>query len=209
MFNRFGDWACEPVPLDALGLNWPRLAAAQDEVRSLIQQHAEASQAVTALEAGRPASRERDLDDAAAALRAGNAVPSPKEEPALEKKLVGAVRTRDAFSRAVSSAIEELEVFKRKHAGALEADASRSLGLLRSKLAENAKKTAALYSEAEAAAASVKKLQPPAPPPVESGEAAATSTVFAPQFVATTSRGADPQRGDIERVLSHLAALGE
>jgi hypothetical protein len=212
MFDRFGNWAYEEVPLDALGLKWPKLAAAQDEVRTLIKKHAEASEAVFSLEAGRPAAREQDLDAAAAALRAGNAVPSPKEEPALEKKLVGAVRTRDAFSRAVSSAIEELEVFKRKHAGALEADASRSLGLLRSKLAENAKKTAALYSEAEAAAASVKKLEPPAPPPAETGPpggGAARSTVFSPQFAARTSRSADPQRGDIERVLDFLAGLGE
>ncbi len=54
------------------------------------------------------------------------------------------------------------------------------------------------------AAASVKKLAPPAAPPAESGEAA-RSTVFAPQFVATTSRSAGPERGDIERVLSYLA----
>jgi len=208
MLNRFGQWLFDPVPLDALGLQWPKLQERQAEVKYLIGQHTEASQAVAELEAGLGAARELDLDAGATALRAGSGAPSPKAEPALQKKIEGAVRTRDAFSRAVSNAIEELEAFKRKHAGALEADAASSLGVLRGKLSDHAKQTASLYAEAEAAAASVKKLEPPAPPPVESGEAAATSTVFAPQFVAGTSRSAGPGRGDIERVLSHLAALG-
>jgi hypothetical protein len=208
MLDRFGNWAFEPVPLDALGLKWPKLAALQDEVKTLIEQHAQAAQAVAALEAERSAAREQDLDAGAAALRAGNAVPSPKAEPALEKQVLAAVRTRDAFARAVSNAIEELESFKRLHAGALEADAARSLLVLRSKLAENAKKTAAVFAEAEAAAASVKKLAPPAVAPPESS-AAGQDTVFAPQFVARTSRSAGPARGEIDRVLDFLAALGE
>jgi hypothetical protein len=207
MIDRFGNWLFEPVALDALGLNWPRLAAIQNEARHLIAQHAEASQAVATLEAGRVTAREDDLDAGARALRAGSAVPAPKAEPALEKKVEGAIRTRDAFSRAVSNAIEELEVFKRMNAGALEADAARSLGVLRSRLAENAKKTAALYAEAEAAAASVKKLAIPAPAPPESS-AAGQDTVYAPQFAARTSRSAGPERGEIDRVLSHLVALG-
>jgi hypothetical protein len=211
MVDRFGNFAFEPVPLDALGLKWPKLAAIQDEVRTLIAQHAQASEAVATLEAGRAAAREKDLDDAAAALRAGNAVPSPKAEPALEKRVEGARRTREAYERAASSAIGELEAFKRQHAGALEADAARSLGVLRSRLSENAKRTAALYAEAESAAASVKKLEPPAPPPPETGPPgsgeAGRSTVLAPQFVATTSRSAGPERGTIELVLSHLAGL--
>jgi hypothetical protein len=208
MRNRFGDWAFEAVPLDALGLEWPRLAALQNEVGHLIGEHAEAARAVTELEATREGAREQDLDAAAAALRAGNAVPSPKAEPALEKRVLGAVRTRDAFERAAASAIGELEAFKRLHAGPLEADAARSLGVLRGKLAENARRTAALYAESEAAAASVKKLAPPAVAPPESGEAG-QDTVFAPQFVSGTSRSAGPARGDIERVLDYLAALGE
>jgi len=211
MFDRFGSWLFTPVPLDELGLNWPKLAGIQAEVRHLIGEHAQAAREVTALEAGREGAREQDLDAAAAALRAGNAVPSPKAEPALERKVEGAVRTRDAFSRAVSSVIGELEAFKLKHAASLQADATWSLEALRGKLAEKAKQTSALYAESEAAAASVKKLQPPAPPPAETGPpgssgAAATSTVFAPQFVAATSRSAGPERGDIERVLEFLAA---
>jgi hypothetical protein len=212
MLDRFGNWAFEAVPLDALGLNWPRLAAAQAEVKHLIGQHAEASEAVASLEAKRGAAREKDLDDAAAAIRAGSGAPPPKAEPALARKIEGAVRTRDAFGRAVSNAIEELEAFKREHAGALEADANRSLGVLRSRLSDSARETTGLYAEAEAAVASVKKLEPPAPPPVETGPpggGASRSTVFAPEFVATTSRSADPARGDVERVLGFLAALGE
>jgi hypothetical protein len=213
MFNRFGDWAYEEVPLAALGLKWPRLAAAQDEVRGLIEQHTEASQAVSALEAKRGAAREQDLDGAATALRAGSEVPEPTAEPALEKKLSGAIRTRDAFQRAASGAISDFESFKRLHAGALEADAARSLGVLRGKLADAAKRAASLYAESEAAAASVKKLAVPAPPPPETGPPGSSDpdrlTVLAPQFVATTSRSAGPQPGDIERVLSHLAGLGE
>jgi len=201
--DRFGEWLFDPVPLDALALNWPKLAGLQAEVKHLIAQHAQAAREVTALEATRDGAKEQDLDAAAAALRAGSAVPSPKAEPALEKKLVGAVRTRDAFSRAASNAIGELEGFKRLHADSLQADAARSLGVLRNKLAENAKQTAALYAESEAAAASVKKLAPPAPPPPESS-AAGQDTVFAPQFVARTSRSADPERGDVERVLNFL-----
>jgi len=212
MIDRFGNWLFEPVALDALGLNWPRLAAIQNEARHLIAQHAEASQAVATLEAGRVTAREDDLDAGARALRAGSSVPPPKAEPALEKKLVGARRTRDAFERAASSVISEMDAFKRQHAGALEADAARSLEALRSRLSDSARQTTGLYAEAEAAAQSVKKLAPPAAPPAETGPPgsgeAARSTVLAPQFVATTShRSASPDRGTVERVLSHLAGL--
>ncbi len=206
-FDRFGNWAYEPIELDALGLNWPRLQAAQAEASHLLAQYAEASQAVTTLEAGRGAAREDDLDAGARALRAGSSVPPPKAEPALEKKLVGARRKMAAYERAASSVISEMDAFKRLHASELEADAARSLGVLRSKLAKNAKETASLYAESEAAAASVKKLAVPAPPPPES-TAAGQDTVYAPQFVARTSRSAGPDRGEIDRVLSHLQELG-
>ena len=204
--DRFGEWLFDPVPLDALKLSWPRLAAAQAEVSHLIGQHAEASQAVASLEAKRGAAREQDLDDAATAIRAGSGAPPPKAEPALSRKIEGAVRTRDAFGRAVSNALEELESFKRANAVALEADAARSLEALRTKLAESAAKTAALYAESESAATSVKKLAPPAVAPPES-LAPGQDSVYAPQFVATTSRSAGPARGEIDRVLSHLAGL--
>jgi hypothetical protein len=210
--DRFGNFAYEPIALDVLGLSWPKLAAAQDEVRSLIAQHAEASQAVTSLEAGRGAAREEDLDAAATALRGGSAVPEPKAEPALEKKLSGAIRTRDAFQRAASSAIAEIDAFKRKEAEGLQADAARSLEVMRRKLSETARKTASLYAAAETAAQGVKKLAPPAPPPEETGPPgsgdAARSTVIMPS-VATTGQSAGPDRGTIDLVLSHLAALGE
>ncbi len=205
---RFVQWLFDPVPLDALGLSWPKPQARQVEVKHLIVQHAEAVQAVASLEAGRGAARDRDLDDAATAIRAGAGAPSPKAEPALERKVEGAVRTRDAFARAVSNAIEELESFKRLHADSLQADAARSLLALRGKLADTAKRTAALYAESESAAASVKKLALPAPPPPES-TAAGKDTSYFPQFVAATSRSAGPERFDIERVLGYLAALGE
>jgi hypothetical protein len=207
MIDRFGQWLFDPVPLDALGLKWPKLDGQQEEVRSLINQHAEAVQAVAKLEAQRPDARERDLDAAAAAIRAGKEAPAPKAEPALERKLESAMRTRDAFSRAVSNAIGELEAFKRVHAASLEADATFSLEALRSQLADKAKQTAALYEEAESAAASVKKLAPPAVAPPQS-LAAGQDTVYAPQFVARTSRSAGPERGTINLVLSHLQALG-
>jgi hypothetical protein len=206
--NRFGDWAFEAVPLDALALNWPRLQAAQAEVRHLIEQHAEASQAVASLEAKRGAARDRDLDDAATAIRAGSGAPAPKAEPSLSRKIEGAVRTRDAFGRAVSNAIEELESFKRLHAASLLADATWSLEALRGKLAEKAKQTAAIFAESEAAAASVKKLEPAAVAPPETGPPGSSapdrSTVIASQFVAATSRAAGPSRGEIERVLLYL-----
>jgi hypothetical protein len=201
--DRFGNWAFEAVPLDALRLSWPRLAAAQSEVSHLIGEHAEAARAVTELELKREGAREQDLDDAAAAIRGGSGAPPPKAEPALARKIEGAVRTRDAFARAVSNAIGELNAFKLKHAASLQADATWSLKALRSKLAEKAKQTAALYAESESAAASVKKLAPPTVAPPESS-AAGQDTVYAPQFVAT-SRSAGPARGEIDRVLSYLA----
>jgi hypothetical protein len=212
MINRFGQWAYEPIALDALGLAWPRLQAAQAEVKHLIERHAEASEAVATLESGRQAAKELDLDAGATALRAGAGVPPPKAEPALERKVEGAIRTREAYERAVSAAISELEGFKRKNASSLEADAARSLGVLRNKLSDSARQTTGLYAEAEAAALSVKKLSPPVAPPAETGPPgsgeAARSTVIASQFVATTSqRSAGPDRGTIERVLSHLSGL--
>jgi hypothetical protein len=211
MRDRFGSWAYEPVALDALGLSWPKLQALQAEVKHLISQHAEAALTVTTLESGRQAAREQDLDAGATALRAGSSVPPPKAEPALEKKLSGARRTRDAFERATSAAIGDLETFKRRNASSLEADAARSLGVLRRTLADSARKTAGLYAEASSAAQSVKKLSPPVAPPAETGPPgsgeAARSTVFASQFVATTSqRSAGPDRGTIERVLNHLTS---
>jgi len=203
MIDRFGQFLFDPVPLDALGLKWPKLQERQAEVRSLINQHAEAAREVTALEAGRVGAKEQDLDAAATAIRAGKEAPSPKSEPALSRKIESAARTRDAFERAASNAIEDLESFKRVHSASLLADATWSLEALRTRLAEKAKQTAAIFSESEAAVASVKKLQPPAPPPPES-TAAGQDTVYAPQFVAT-SRSAGPARGDIERVLDYLA----
>jgi len=206
--DRFGNWLFDPVPLDALKLSWPELAGMQNEARHLIEQHAQASQAVAELEQLRPGAREQDLDAGALALRAGSSVPPPKAEPALEKKVEGARRTRDAFQRAASSAIGEMDAFKRLHAGALEADAARSLEVMRRKLSDSARLTTGLYAAAEAAAQSVKKLAPPAPPPEETGPPgsgqAARSTVLAAQFVATTSRSADPERGEIDRVLNFL-----
>jgi DNA polymerase III alpha subunit len=201
--DRFGNFSFDPVPLDALRLKWPKLQASQAEVGHLIGAHAGAVQAVATLEAQRPAARDRDLDDAATAIRAGKEAPAPRAEPALERKLESAARTRDAFSRAVSNALEELENFKRANAVALEADAARSLEALRTKLAESAAKTGALYAESEAAGASVKKLAPPAVAPPES-TAAGQDSVYAPQFVAQTSRAAGPSRGEIERVLLYL-----
>ncbi len=203
--DRFGNFSFDPVPLDALSLKWPKLQAAQAEVRSLIERHAEASEAVATLEAGRQAAREQDLDAGATALRAGAGVPPPKAEPALEKKVEGAIRTRAAYERAVSAAISELEGFKRKNASSLEADAARSLAALRSRLSDSARQTTGLYAEAEAAAQSVKKLAPPAPPPPES-TAAGQDTSYFPQFVATSQRSAGPDRGTIERVLNHLTS---
>ena len=207
--DRFGGWVFEEVPLDALKLSWPELAALQAEVRHLISEHAETAREVTALEATREGAREQDLDAAGAAIRAGAGAPSPKAEPALSRKIEGAVRTRDAFARAVSNAIEELESFKRVHSASLLADATWSLKALRGKLAENAKKTAAVFAEAESAAASVKKLEPAAVAPAETGPPgsgeASRSTVLAPQFISGTSRSAGPDRGTIESVLSHLA----
>jgi hypothetical protein len=176
-------------------------------VSHLIGEHAQAAREVTALEATRDGAREQDLDAAAAALRAGGAVPSPKAEPALQKKVESAVRTRDAFSRAVSSAIAEMDAFKLKHSASLLADATWSLEALRGKLAEKAKQTAAIFAESEAAAASVKKLQPPAVAPPESS-AAGQDTSYAPQFTHGTSRSAGPDRGEIDRVLNFLGALG-
>jgi hypothetical protein len=203
-FDRFGNWAYEPIELDALGLNWPRLQAAQAEASHLLAQHAEAVQAVAELEAGRGAAREDDLDAGARALRAGSSVPPPKAEPALETKLVGARRKMAAYERAASSVISEMDAFKRQHASELEADAGRSLGVLRNKLAEKARQTAALYTESEAAAASVKKLAVPVVAPPESS-AAGQDSVYAPQFVAQTTRAAAPARGEIDRVLGYLA----
>jgi hypothetical protein len=100
--------------------------------------------------------------------------------------------------------LEELESFKRANAVALEADAARSLSALRTKLAEKAKETSAVFAEAESAKASVAKLQPPAVAPPES-LAPGQDSVYAPQFVARTSRSAGPERGEIDRVLDYLA----
>jgi len=209
MRNRFGGWAYEPIALDALGLAWPRLQALQAEVKHLIERHAEASEAVATLESGRQAAKELDLDAGATALRAGSSVPPPKAEPALEKKVEGARRTREAYERAVSAAISELEGFKRKNASSLEADAARSLEVMRRKLSDSARETTGLYASAEAAAQSVNKLAAPLPPPAETGPPgsgeAARSTVIMPS-VASTGQSAGPDRGTIERVLAHLTS---
>jgi hypothetical protein len=105
-----------------------------------------------------------------------------------------------------------MDAFKRLHASELEADAARSLEVMRRKLSDSARQTTGLYAAAEAAAQSVNKLSPPAGPPEETGPPgsgqAARSTVIASQFVATTSqRSASPDRGTVERVLSHLSGL--
>ena len=214
MIDRFGQIAFEPVPLERFELasKWKKLETIQNEAAKLIGRYREAENEARALAAKRDAARDTDLETAASAVRAGKDAPEPRAVPALERKLVAATRTREILERAAGDAIGEAQAERQRHAAGLASDIQAALDKSAAALADHARQAVALYAKIEDGRRDAARLVPPPAPPAETGPPgsgeAARSTVLASQFVATTSqRTASPDRGTVERVLSHLAAL--
>ncbi|MEJ7815962.1 MAG: hypothetical protein WKF53_12385 [Rubrobacter sp.] len=210
MFDRFGQVAFEPLPLERLGLipKFKRLAAVQEEAATLIARYWAADRDVRTLEAGRSDARDKDLEAGARALRAGKEAPeghTPTHESALDKDLTTVTRTRDVLERAVTDVIAEAMALKQKNAAALTREMDAAIRSRAASLAEHARQAARLYAEVEDAERDVRRLIPPPPAAsLENVPAGPTRVIFAP-----LTRGvASPTRGDIERILAYLTSLG-
>jgi hypothetical protein len=206
MFDRFGQIAFEPVPLERFGLasEWKKLEKIQDEATGLIERYREAEAEVRALEAQRDAAREADLRAASTAVRAGKDAPEPQAEPALERKLEAATRTREILERATADAIGEAQADRQRHATALGADIQAALAEKAAKLAECARQAAVLYGQVEDGRRLAARLVPPPPAPSMEDTPAGDTTIM---MTAGTTASAPP-RGDVEGILNYLARMG-
>jgi hypothetical protein len=206
MFDRFGQIAFEPVPLARFGLasEWKKLGATQDEALGLIERYREAENEVRALEAQRDAARDTDLRAASSAVRAGKDAPEPQAEPALERKIVAAARTREILERAAGDAIADAQAMRQRNAAALGADIQAALADKAATLAEYARQAAVLYGQVEDGRRLAARLVPPPPAPSMEDTPAGDTTIM---MTAGTTASA-PARGDVEGILNYLARMG-
>ncbi len=209
MFDRFGLIRFEAVPLERFGLEkkYKKLAATQDETQDLIRQYEEAAGHVAVLEQGREAARDKDLDAAAAALRAGDEVPEAEHEAALDKELAGAVRARDALQRAVEGTLADVASYRLEHATRLQQDITAALDAKAQELAEHARAAAALYAEVEDGRLEAKRLAPVQGAPENTGAPQDTTVLIGPMTTGTIAGG--PNRGEVEAVLNYLSSLAQ
>jgi hypothetical protein len=205
MYNRFGQLAVDPFPLERFGLEerYPKLTALQAEVADLDARRAAADGELVALRQGVGPAREKDAEAGAKALRAGKDVPEAKHEAEAEAKVREAERNLRALEGATAAAAEDLTAEQRKHSGALLQDLTRARAETAKRVAEQAASLLSDYGLFADSDGVAKRFAPPVPPPDENAPAQKTTIVIgAPRATA------GPQRGDVEAVLGHLARLG-
>ncbi|MBA3952013.1 MAG: hypothetical protein H0X57_09090, partial [Rubrobacter sp.] len=137
MYNRFGQLAADPFPLEKFGLQerYPKLAALQREVHKLDARRIEAERDLVAQRQGVGQARQKDTEAASKALRAGSNMPQAKHEAAAHEKVGEAERNLEVLQHATAAAAQDLTDAQRKHSGALIED-------LKSARAEAAKRVA-------------------------------------------------------------------
>jgi hypothetical protein len=206
MFDRFGQVSFEPVPLARFELagKWKKLGAIQDEALGLVERYLEAGAEVRTLEARRDAARDTDLKTASTAVRGGKDAPEPQAEPALERKILAATRTREILERAAADAIADALAMRQRNATALASDIQAALDKKAATLAEHARQAASLYGQLEDGRRLAARLAPPPPaPPSMAGTPAADTT----HVVTARTTASGPARGDVEGVLRYLCAM--
>ncbi len=108
----------DTIPLKSLGLErkWARLAELQDELAGLqlVQQQAEAQASVLHNEF--PGASERDLIEAAQALRAGGEPPSEgTHEKAVQERLERARKDAIVYRRAAEQVMSDIGALRARH----------------------------------------------------------------------------------------------
>ena len=179
------------------------------QTQDLIDRYQEAAALVANLEQGRAEARDKDLDVHAQAIRTGADVPDePEHEAALDKELAGAIRTRDAFQRAVEGAMADVASYRLEACSRLQQDISAALDGRSQELAKHARAAAALFAEYEDGQLVAKRVGGPRQgAPENSGAPMDSAVLIGPMSTRTISAG--PARGDVEAVLSYLASLGQ
>jgi len=206
MYNRFGQLAADPFPLEKFGLQerYPKLAALQREVHKLDARRIEAERDLVAQRQGVGQARQKDTEAAGKALRAGKDMPAAKHEVDANEMVREAERKLAALSDATAAAAQDLTAEQRKHATALIEDLTRARAETAKRVAGQATTLLADYGLFLDAEDIGKRFAPPAPVPDENAPAQDTTLVIN----APRATPAGPQRGDVESVLSHLASLG-
>ena len=194
------------VPLKSLGLEkrWPRLAELQNELAGLQRHQAQAEHLASTLHNQIPVAREQDLNESAAALRAGKEPGTERtHERAIEQRLENARRDSIIYKRAVEGVQADIGQLREENQQALFADVLASRAKIAKQMSEAASVAASGYAQYENLSRLVKTLAPAAPV-AEIGPARSTTAVIGYQ---TTQRG--PNRGDIEAALGYLVELGQ
>ena len=105
------------VPLVDLKLEkrWPRLHELQNELVGLEQHRRRAEEQSSTLSSGLASARERDLSEAAQALRAGEDLPGNVHEDAIVAELEQARRDMGIYGRAVSAVQTDIGALRARH----------------------------------------------------------------------------------------------
>jgi hypothetical protein len=113
--------------LAALGMKWPKLAAAIDKHRSLSARHRQAQTTEAALIDERPAVEARSLYEFASAIRAGKPDPGKAKLEQHDTKIATARREREALAIAVERSAHELAALLEANRAAWQAELAERL----------------------------------------------------------------------------------
>ena len=208
MFDpRSGELRYDRLPLQQYDLaqRWRALAEREDKLAELDRDRQRAERAVRMAEEAIRHATEQDAEAASAAILAGKPVGKPTHQAKAEAEHAEAVRMREAYTRAVQRAAEELYGYRAEHAAELYADFVAARRENAAQMARLAPELASRYAQDFALADVVRKLTPPEPAREDSDPPRNTTTVIAP--VATLQTVAGVPRGSVEQVLSHLGGL--
>jgi hypothetical protein len=190
--------------------DFPQLSRLDAEIADLRKREAEAGEAVNAARAAIAAATAKDAEAASRAVRSGKRMPEAKHEQKATAQLEDATRTLEAFASAVAEAAAERGQFIASHRAEIRAGILAALRQKALELREHALSSLELFGTIEDARHPLRTLAPPPEPEPElpegwRGNRLSQSYIgFGPDTIAP---GGGIQRGDIERVLAHLAGL--
>ena len=195
------------IPLESLGLakRWPNLTKLQDELIGLEEHRQRAEEQASLLQNGLPSAREKDLAEAAEAIRGGGHPSEGTHEQAIIAELERARRDSLIYARAVAAAQSDIGALRTQHQAALFRDVAERRAEIAREMAEGARTAAAAYTRYADLERLVTTLEPVAEV-VESDQPARAVTHIV-SFAASNQRG--PERGDIEHTLGYLVGLGQ
>lgn len=194
--------------LKQLGLSerWPKLKKHLEEVASLDNRVRESESQVQKLRAALPHAEQKDLDNAAAAVRDGKDVPHATNTDSAKRQLEAAERTKNIMARAAESARQDLNSFMAQHQQQLFEDVAQARAEIAREAAGAARTALGAFSKWSDIHYLLRDLAPPPEAPDYNKPAARlTQTVMG----IHTTQSSGPARGDIEGALQHVISLGE